>query len=436
MESFYDVAIIGGGPAGSVAATVLSRLKRKVIVLEKERFPRFHIGESMLPYSMDALDRLGLREKIDARFQPKHGGEISTSCGTQAVKFHFKNGFRLQHHCAYQVDRSEFDKILLDHAAWNGAEVREATRVDNLEFGKEEVRLTVGTGEELETIRAKYVIDCSGRNTVIGNFFKLKRGYENLKKFSIYAHYEYVDREEGIDGTLIRLIRGRDRWFWMIPLSPTKMSIGMVMDIADFKAMKKQPEVAMEDCLREQPVIWSRMARAERVTPVYSASDYSYLNTSLAGERWLLAGDAAGFIDPIFSTGVFLAIRSGEDAANAVEEALKDPRQRERAFRKYSRGLRRVMNLYLRFVTNWYKPQFIEVITNPVERFQLAPAVNAVLAGNLGGGFAIRWRMELFYLVIFLQRWLPLCPRLPLVPPKNGAAAGEAMNKVAPTSAP
>src|SRR5271154_3004516 len=187
MESLYDVAIIGGGPAGSIAATFLSRFQRKVIVLEKEKFPRFHIGESLLPYSMEALDRLGIREKMDARFQPKHGGEISTSCGTQSVKFHFKDGFRLQHHCAYQVERSEFDKMLLDHAAENGAEVREETRVEAIEFNAEEVALTTGTGEKAEKIRAKYAIDCSGRNTVIGNFFKLKQGYENLKKFSVYA---------------------------------------------------------------------------------------------------------------------------------------------------------------------------------------------------------------------------------------------------------
>jgi flavin-dependent dehydrogenase len=220
----------------------------------------------------------------------------------------------------------------------------------------------------------------------------------------------------------------------MIPLSPTKMSIGMVMDIVDFKAMNKSPETAMEDCLREQPMISSRMSRAERVSPVYSVSDYSYRNTALAGERWLLAGDAAGFIDPIFSTGVFLAIRSGEEAALAIEEALKKPKRRERAFRRYERGLRRVMNLYLRFVHNWYKPQFIEVITNPVERFQLAPAVNAVLAGNLSNSFAIWWRMELFYLVVFLQRFFPLCPRLTPDPQNGEAAPAPAMDKAAPTT--
>jgi len=422
MQPIYDVAIIGGGPAGSTAATFLARGNRKVVVLEREAFPRFHIGESLLPYSMDALDRLGVREKMDVQFQPKHGGEITAACGTKSTKFHFKDGFRLAHHCAYQVVRSEFDKMLLDHAAENGAEVREKTSVEQLEFGANEVCLTVQSDGKTEKIRARYVIDCSGRNTVIGNFFKLKEGYATLKKFSVYAHYENVARDEGIDGTLIRLIRARDRWFWMIPLSPTKMSIGMVMDIADFKAMKKSPEDAMEESLREQPTIWERMTKSERVTPVYSASDYSYRNKSLTGDRWLLAGDAAGFIDPIFSTGVFLAIRSGEDAAGAINTALTKPGHRTSAFKKYEGSVNRVMNLYLRFVHNWYKPQFIEVITNPVKHFQLAPAVNAVLAGNLSGSFAIWWRMELFYLVVFLQQYLPLCPRLSLVPRRDATA--------------
>lgn len=418
MEALYDVAIIGGGPAGSTAATFLARKGRKVLVLEKEKFPRFHIGESLLPYSMDAFERLGIREELDARFMPKHGGEISPACGTSVAKFHFKNGFRLKHHRAYQVTRADFDKLLLDHAAKNGAQIMEETTVETVEFGADETSLAIKSGSQTRQIRARYLLDCSGRNSVVGNFLKLKTGYANLKKFSVFAHYENVGRDEGIDGTLIRLIRGRDRWFWMIPLTPTKMSIGMVMDIAGFKALKQSPEEALEAALREQPLIWSRMPNSERVTQVYSASDYSYRNARLTGDRWLLAGDAAGFIDPIFSTGVYLAVMSGEEAADALDAALGNPKKRAAVFKKYERRIQRVMALYLRFVTNWYKPQFIEVISHPVQRFQLAPAVNAVLAGNLKSGFAVWWRMQIFYLVVFLQRYIPLCPRLSLNPGK------------------
>ena len=155
-----------------------------------------------------------------------------------------------------------------------------------------------------------------------------------------------------------------------------------------------------------------RMAGAVRLTPVHSAGDYSYRNTRLTGDRWLLAGDAAGFIDPIFSTGVFLAIHSGEQCADMLDEILADPARQPRLFRRYERGLHALMDKYLRFVTAWYRDEFIDVFTNPTDKLQLAPAVNAVLAGNVGGSFAIWWRMQVFYLVLFLQRHLPLCPKV------------------------
>lgn len=417
MKPVYDVAIIGGGPAGSTAATFLARKGHKVIVLEKEKFPRFHIGESLLPYSMGAFERLGVKEKLDARFLPKWGAEISTTCGSNVTKFFFKDAFQMRHPRAYQVTRSEFDEVLLNHSAENGAEVRQETMMEALEFGPEDVELAIKSGGASQKIKARYVIDCSGRNAVIGNYFTLKKTYPNLKKFSVFAHYENVARDDGERGTFIRIITGEDRWFWMIPLTPTKMSIGIVTDIATFKSMKKTPEEALEAVIREQPMIMCRMANAERVTKVYSESDYSYRNSTLAGDRWLLAGDAAGFIDPVFSTGVFLAIRSGEAAANAMDAVLKNPDARPTVFKNYEKDVGHVMNLYLRFVSNWYQPKFAEIITNPVNRLQLVSVVNSVLAGNLASSnFAIWWRMQLFYLVVFLQRYMPLCPRLSLSP--------------------
>ena len=419
MKPVYDVAIIGGGPAGSTAATFLARKGRKVVVLEKEKFPRFHIGESLLPYSMGAFERLGVREKLDAKFIPKYGAEICTTCGTGSVKFDFKNAYRAKYERAYQVTRSEFDKLLLDHSAENGATVMEETVVENLVFGADGVGITIKTGGAKQEISASYVIDCSGRNTVIGNFFNLKKSYENLKKFAVYSHYDNVARDPGKEGTYTRLVRGSDRWFWMIPLSEKTMSIGVVMDIATFKAMKKKPEEALDAMLREQPEVWGRMMNATRTAEVRSEGDYSYRNKMLAGDRWLLAGDAAGFIDPMFSTGVFVAIESAESAANTIDAALAAPASRAGLFKKYEREMYRVMDLYLRFVSNWYKPRFIEVITHPVDRFQLVSVINSMLAGNVKRSFTLWSRMEAFYLVTFLQRFIPLCPRIPFLSQKE-----------------
>ena len=418
----YDVAIIGGGPAGSTAAALLARAGRRVIVFEREKFPRFHIGESLLPFSTQTFDRLGLREKLDRTFLPKFGGEIVAACGTKGVKFYFKDGFRSRRDRAYQVTRSEFDKLLLDHSRENGAEVREETDVKNITFENDRAKIDIETpGGARSTIEARYLLDCSGRQTMLGSFFKSKKMYDHLHKFSVFAHYENVDRPEGIDGTLIRMVRGLDRWFWMIPLTTTRMSIGVVMDTATFRAMKLSPEAALEQCIDEQPMVLERMKKAERVSPVYSAGDYSYRNTKLFGDRWLLVGDAAGFIDPVFSSGVFLAIMSAEKAADTLDEVLRDESRKRRLFKQYAHTVNYIMDIYLTFVNAWYRrgKEFVEVFLNPTDTMQIAAAVNAVLAGNEGKTLAIKWRMWLFYFFVNAQRFLPLSPRLSLVPKKE-----------------
>src|SRR5438477_13190209 len=160
----YEVASIGGGPAGGTAAALLARAGRRVIVFEREKFPRFHLGESLLPFSTQTFDRLGLREKLDRTFLPKFGGEIVAACGTKGAKFYFKDGYRSQRDRAYQVTRSEFDKLLLDHSRENGAEVREETEVTKLEFADDRVKIDIEAADGAKSIiETRYLLDCSGR---------------------------------------------------------------------------------------------------------------------------------------------------------------------------------------------------------------------------------------------------------------------------------
>jgi flavin-dependent dehydrogenase len=431
----YDVAIIGGGPAGSTAAALLARAGRRVIVLERDKFPRFHIGESLLPFSMRAFTRLGLHEKFArAGFMEKFGGEMYGACGNDGVKFYFEDGFRSQTDRSYQVTRADFDKVLLDHAGESGAEVREETAVDSIEFSEEAAAIRVSRRDELplvhggaearpSEISARYVIDASGRNSILSAKFKLKKNYEHLQKVSVFAHYDGMTRAEGRDGTLTRMVRAIDRWFWVIPLTATRTSVGVVLDSDVYKKSQLSSEDFLAQAIREQPLLMETMRNAERVTPVRTAADFSYRSTRLAGDRWLLAGDAAGFIDPVFSSGVFLAVLAGEQAADVLHEVLARPAKRKKLFARYQRNVNKAMDVYLRFVDAWYSKEFIEVFLHPQDVFQIPPAVNAVLGGNIGDSFAIRWRMWLFYMLVRLQKYIPLCPRRTLIPQKEMAPA-------------
>jgi len=414
MAEFFDVVIVGGGPAGSTAGTLLAKHGWNVAIFEKEEFPRFKIGESLLPGSLRTFERMGVKEKIDrAEVIVKYGGKIISACGTRSNRFLFCDAFRCKYPTAYQVERSMFDQLLLDHAAENGCRVSQGTNVTNLAFDQDGV--TVRAGDK--TIHARFLIDCSGRNSLVGSRFRLRQNYPHLRKFSLFAHFEGVDREPGIDGTLTKMIRGKDRWIWIIPITAKKTSIGIVLEAQTFKRMRLEPEEAFNRILQENPKVIEQMSQARRVTDVHATGDFSFRNKRFTGERWVLAGDAAGFIDPVWSSGVFIATLSGEKAADMLDRVLRQPARRAAEFSRYERQVGRVMDLYLKFVTSWYTQEFAEVFFHPQQFFQLVPAVNTVLAGSEKQLPEVRWRLWIFHFLVFLQkRFAMIAPRMSLEP--------------------
>ncbi|HEY4783836.1 MAG TPA: NAD(P)/FAD-dependent oxidoreductase, partial [Chthoniobacterales bacterium] len=239
----YDVAIIGGGPAGSVAGAVLARNGRRVVILEKEKFPRFRVGESLLPASSDTFERIGVKEKLDrAGFLIKHGGEISSACGTARGVYYFRNSLNPRWKTSYQVDRSKFDQVLLNHAQDCGCEIRYEVSVDGCVFESEEAILTCN--QDTETLRANYLIDCSGRNAVLANHLRLKEPYPHLRKFSVFAYFQGEPLSPDPDSSLTRMIRADDCWYWVIPMAEGKWSVGVVMDHERFRSLQLSPEQA------------------------------------------------------------------------------------------------------------------------------------------------------------------------------------------------
>jgi flavin-dependent dehydrogenase len=398
----YDVAIIGGGPAGSVAGAALARNGRNVVILEREKFPRFRVGESLLPASSDTFDRIGVKEKLDrAGFLVKHGGEISSACGTARGIYFFRNGLNPRWKTSYQVDRSKFDQLLLDHAQACGCEVRYEVGVDSCSFETGETALSCNRGTE--TVRAKYAIDCSGRNTLLANNLRLKEPYPHLRKFSVFAYFQGPPLPPDPDATLTRMIRADDCWCWVIPMAEGKWSVGVVMDHERFRSLQVSPEQAFEECIRQQPEVYQRIRDAKRFTPVRATADFSYRVKTMYGDRWLLAGDAAGFIDPVFSSGVHIAVYSGEQAAFALQTALERPGSRKPAFRRYQRLVQERFATYLKLSSGWYTQEFIEVFLQPRGRIRLTPAISFVLGGNPARKLGVILRLQLFYLLVYLQ---------------------------------
>lgn len=406
-----DVIVIGGGPAGSTAAALLARMGHSVLLLEKEKFPRFQIGESLLPYNNDLFERLGVLEKLgEHRAFPKYGAEFLTADGTVGHRFRFGRHLKPEYRRSFQVRRSEFDEMLLRNAVSAGVEVREevcATAVDLSDPARARVTATSRDGAA-EQLDARFVIDASGHASVIGSRVGRRREEPSLRKIAFFAHYRnVVPSAEGDEAGNTVIVILRNAWFWLIPISDEVTSVGLVIDRKDYLNGELDAEGLLTHTIAATPYVKRRMESAERLTQVYARKDFSYWMERMTGPNFALIGDAAGFFDPIFSTGVFMAMKTAEIASSATDLRLRTGSVRD--LERYQTSHQKALRQYLRFISNFYRREFLEVFLQPSDRFGLMPAVVGMLGGDVFEQKS-RWRLSLFFALTHLQRLGVIAP--------------------------
>jgi flavin-dependent dehydrogenase len=404
----FDVAVIGGGPGGSSAATALARRGKKVLLLERERFPRFHIGESQLPWSDEVFRALGVREAIAAAgFVKKWGASFRRPDGETEQYADFEAAAETPTPQTFQVLRERFDEILLRHSERCGVAVRERHRFLDAAFDAEAVTLRYADADGVErTARVGVVVDASGRAGVLANRFGRHEYDPLLRNVAVHAQYVDVPRAEGRRAGDIRMFTRPDMgWLWFIPLSDTVMSVGAVIpkDVHRREA-KATAEASLDHYLAATPPAASLLERAQRVSPARFDADYSYLATRMAGDRWVAVGDAAAFLDPIFSTGVLLAMQGGLEAAEAIDAGLRTGELSERAFAGYERIVRKRYHHFRRFAVGFYDPAFRELWFTPRKRLGIYEAIVGVLAGNWRPSPLTRARIGMFFALVTVKR--------------------------------
>jgi flavin-dependent dehydrogenase len=403
-----DVLVIGGGPAGSTVAALLADRGHDVVLLEKSHHPRFHIGESLLPMNMPLFDRLGVRKEVEAMGITKYGAEFISPWHDHTSHFYFAEAMDKSFPYAVHVRRSEFDEMLFRHAAKRGARTFEGYRVTQVEMdagkGSDEralVKVQSDEGIEIEW-RPRFVIDASGRDTVLANQFNLKQRSKKHASAALYGHFSNAVRQPGRDAGNISLFWFDHGWFWFIPLLDGTTSIGAVASPTYFKQRQTDPSTFLMDTIALVPALAARLKDARMIEPATATGNYAYNATCCRGDRFMMIGDAYAFIDPMFSSGVFLAMNSAFEGATAVDHWLRgENAMAEKAFRRFECVTVRGPKMFSWFIYRITSPAIRKIFMQPKNVWRMQEAMLSLLAGDLFRDTPIGPRLMGFKLIYY-----------------------------------
>lgn len=395
-----EVFVIGGGPAGAATAAFMRQEGLDVVIVEKERHPRFHVGESLLPHSLPILDRLGVLERVREIGVEKPGAEFVSPCGEKVSVFDFNRSLTGGPGGAYQVRRQEFDALLFERAVELGARALEETEASVLEATEQGALVeTRGRDGVVRRFKADFLIDASGRSTLLGRMRKEVKPDPRSTSAAIFGHFRGVPRADGPNGGNIRIHLADPGWMWQIPLPNGLTSIGYVAP-GDYLSKR---QVGIEAFFHEQcqryPSMRKIMAASEPLGEMRATGNFAYRADVAAAPCHFKVGDAYGFIDPIFSTGVHLALYSAEEATAAVLAAKSGRTLRARAAARYHRKVERRLNYISWFITRIQSTAFRNLMLNPRDIFGVERAIIALLAGDFRGSFPVLWRLWFFKLL-------------------------------------